>query len=114
MIPLIVLVSGTLRAQAQSVYERDCAALATAKTSDAARLHQLFKLDWERSMIESPEFATEVGFPGQNDRWSDISLEAIARRKRELQAPLKVIRSINRAEPQRRRSTQLRPVPQKL
>jgi uncharacterized protein (DUF885 family) len=98
MIPLIVLVSGTLRAQTQSVYERDGAALAAAKGRDAERLHQLFKLDWERSMIESPEFATEVGFPGQNHRWSDISLEAIARRKRELQSPLKVLRSINRAQ----------------
>ena len=49
-------------------YERACAALTTAKPSDAERLHQLFKLDWERAMIESPEFATEVGYPGLNHR----------------------------------------------
>ena len=84
--------------QTETHFERACAALATAKTSAAERLHQLFKLDWERAMIESPEFATEVGFPGQNHRWSDLSLAGIARRKRELQAPLKVIHAINRAQ----------------
>lgn len=83
---------------AETKYERDCTALATAKTKEAERLHQLFKLDWERAMIESPEFATEVGHPGQNHRWSDLSLPAIARRERELQAPLQVIHSINRAQ----------------
>jgi uncharacterized protein (DUF885 family) len=48
-------------------------------------------------MREHPEYATEVGYPGQNDRWSDNSLEAIARRKRELQAPIKALQSIHRA-----------------
>jgi len=47
-------------------YERACAALTTARTGETERLHQLFKLDWEHSLIESPEFATEVGFRGQN------------------------------------------------
>jgi len=61
-------------------------------------LHQLFKLDWDNSLQESPELATEVGFPGLNDRWSDNSLETIERRKRELDAPLKVIASIKRDE----------------
>ncbi len=77
-------------------FELACAALTSAPAGDTERLHQLFKLDWEHSMIENPEFATEVGFPGQNHRWSDISLDAIARRKRELQSPLNVIQSINR------------------
>ena len=61
-------------------------------------MHQLFKLDWDNSLQESPELATEVGFPGLNDRWSDNSLETIERRKRELDAPLKVIASIKRDE----------------
>jgi len=32
-------------------------------------------------MHEAPEYATQVGYPGQNDRWTDDSLEGIARRK---------------------------------
>ena len=77
-------------------YETDCDKLAKSRAKDAVRLHQLFDLDWNHSLIESPEFATDVGYPGQNDRWTDNSLEAIARRKREALAPLKVIKSINR------------------
>ncbi|MCC6819142.1 MAG: DUF885 domain-containing protein [Verrucomicrobia subdivision 3 bacterium] len=95
---LAVLPRLNFAAPAVTTYERDCATLAAAKTTDAERLHQLFQLDWDRSLIESPEFATEVGVPGQDHRWSDISLPAIARRKRELQAPLKVLRAINRAQ----------------
>ena len=83
-------------AHAETDYERDCARLAVAKAGDGDRLHQLFKLDWEHTMRDNPESATEVGYPGQNDRWSDQSLEAIERRKRELQAPLAVIKSVKR------------------
>jgi len=49
-------------------------------------------------MRESPEFATIVGYPGQNDRWSDQSVEAIERRRQELQAPIKVVQSIARSK----------------
>src|SRR5258708_5846360 len=83
--------------QAQTAFEQDCARLAAASADDAGRLHELFKLDWVHTMLESPEFATEVGYPGQNDRWTDQSLQAIERRNRELQAPMKVIQSIDRS-----------------
>ncbi len=83
---------------AETPYEQNCTALAAQTGQDVQRLHQLFRLDWENTMRENPEFATEVGYPGQNSRWSDISVDAIERRKRELHAPLKVIRSIERAK----------------
>src|SRR5262245_16777922 len=83
---------------AETAFERDCAKLAGRKGKDGERLQELFKLDWEYRMRENPEFATEVGYPGQNDRWTDSSLEAIERRKRELEGPLRVIKSIDRAK----------------
>ncbi len=83
--------------QALTPFELDCAALAAKSGDDTARLHELFKLDWDYTMRESPEFATEVGYAGLNDRWTDQSLEAIARRHAELDAPLKVIDAIDRA-----------------
>src|SRR6266498_2504034 len=64
---------------------------------DSVRLHQLFAQNWAYTMREYPEFATAVGYPGQNARWTDNSLEAIARRKRELNDPLTVLRAIDRA-----------------
>ena len=61
-------------------------------------MHDLLKIEWAHRMQESPEFATEVGYPGLNDRWTDLSLAAIERRKTELQSSLKVIQSIQRAK----------------
>src|ERR1043165_9582236 len=90
---LLVCALGPFSASAQTAYERDCDKLAADKCSEAERLHDLFKLNWDYSMHESPESATDVGYPGLNDRWTDNSLEAIARRNRELQAPLKVLQS---------------------
>ena len=67
-------------------------------SSDSVRLHQLFAQQWDYTMREYPEFATSVGYPGQNARWTDYSLEAIARRKRELNDPLNALRTIDRAK----------------
>ena len=92
------LFTPALALSAETAFEQACAKLAARRGQDAERLHQLFKLEWEYTMHESPEFATEVGYPGQNDRWSDQSLEAIERRKRELHAPMKVIQAIDRAK----------------
>jgi len=71
--------------------------LLASKSSDADRLHRLFDVSWEYTMRDSPEFATSVGYPGQNDRWSDISFEAIARRKETNKLDLELIKSIDRA-----------------
>ena len=83
-------------AAAETAFERDCATLQAGTGKDGERLNALLKLTWDYTMRENPEFATHVGYPGQNDRWSDISLDALERRKRELHAPLKVIQSIHR------------------
>jgi uncharacterized protein (DUF885 family) len=66
--------------------------------TDAKRLRELFDLRWEYLMTEYPEWATDVGYPGQNRRWTDNSLEAIERRKHDLQVPLKVIKTIGRSK----------------
>jgi len=76
------------------------ASLAAAQqpAGDSARLHQLFATNWRYRMTSFPEFATAVGYPGQNARWTDNSLQAIERRNRELQDPLAAIRAIDRAQ----------------
>ncbi len=67
------------------------------RVADSTRLRQLFELHWRYAMNEYPEFATSVGYPGQNHRWTDRSPAAIARRQRELELPRAVVRSIDRA-----------------
>ncbi len=48
--------------------------------SESERLRKLFDLFWDFQMHSSPEYATFVGYPGLNDRWSDLSPESIAAR----------------------------------
>src|SRR6059036_1157212 len=64
--------------------------------SDSARLSELFRVNWQYVMTEFPEFATYVGYSGQNARWTDNSLPAIERRQRDLQEPLAVVKAIRR------------------
>src|SRR6185503_3865152 len=61
------------------------------------RLHQLFDASWRYALAEYPELATYVGAPGQNHRWTDYSLDAVARRKAELEIPARVLETIDRA-----------------
>jgi uncharacterized protein (DUF885 family) len=63
---------------------------------EAERLHRLFDLQWQYTMEEYPEFATYVGWPGQNHRWTDMSLEAIERRNREMEVPARVLATLDR------------------
>ncbi|HET6936942.1 MAG TPA: hypothetical protein VFI72_19010, partial [Candidatus Angelobacter sp.] len=43
-------------------------------------LHQLIDAEWEYGLSQAPEFASEIGDRRWNDRWSDVSMEAIAQR----------------------------------
>ncbi|HEY9871023.1 MAG TPA: DUF885 domain-containing protein [Candidatus Obscuribacterales bacterium] len=85
---------------AETAYERSCAELAakSGREPEHDRLWRLFDIYWKYQMTEYPEWATAVGYPGQNGRWTDMSLAAIARRKRELDAPLGALRSIDRSK----------------
>jgi uncharacterized protein (DUF885 family) len=43
-------------------------------------LHRLFDEEWAYQMAESPESATVLGHPGYDDRWTDLSPEAVEAR----------------------------------
>jgi len=67
-------------------------------TADAARaLHAFFDAEWQRTMRESPETATYNGDNRYNDRWSDRSLDAIARQQGEDRDALARLHAIDRA-----------------
>jgi uncharacterized protein (DUF885 family) len=96
----LTLLNPTLRATpGEDFTARGKALLANKeKQSDADRLHRLFDFSWEYTMKEAPEFATSIGYEGQNDRWSDISSDAIARRRETDKLDLELIKSIDRAK----------------
>ncbi len=96
---MLVLSSGVVTAQRESRqdYSQRFASLAAASAlSDSAKLHRLFDLDWEYNNVVFPENATYSGYPGQNDRWTDLSVAAIKRRQADFGSELKVVRAINR------------------
>src|SRR5215216_1503664 len=68
-------------------------------SSDAARkLHTLFKEDWQWALEQFPEGATFLGDNRYNNRLTDLSPEAIGRRKAHDREALARIQQINRAE----------------
>jgi uncharacterized protein (DUF885 family) len=97
---ILILSPALLTAQpgARQDFSQRFAALATATgLSDSAKLHRLFDLDWEYSNVSYPENATYVGYPGQNDRWTDLSVAAINRRRGDVSGELRIVDAINRA-----------------
>ena len=68
-----------------------------AQSPDAAkRLNQLFADEWERGLVESPENASVNGDSRFNDRWTDFSPAAIARRESEDRAALAKLHAVDR------------------
>ena len=67
-----------------------------ANTLKVSALNQLFADEWERGLVESPENASANGDPRFNDRWSDNSMAAIARREAEDRAALAKLHTIDR------------------
>ena len=59
------------------------------------RLRAFLADDWQRWMRLAPEVATTVGFPGQNDRWTDDSASGVKARQRQLEASVRAFDEID-------------------
>ena len=69
-----------------------------ARSIDSATpLHALFAAEWDYQMEQYPTWASTLGDRRWNDRWSDISLEAITRRHSHDQEVLTKLAKIDRA-----------------
>ncbi len=87
------------RASAPSGAAQSGAAEADASQSAAAqKLRAFLEADWRRWMEEYPERATDVGYPGQDDRWTDDSPAGIAHRKKHLADSLATLKAIPRSD----------------
>ncbi len=67
-----------------------------AQTTKA--LHDLFTREWDYDLRESPTRASQLGDRRWNDRWSDISLEAIKRRHNHERQVLTELEKIDRSK----------------
>jgi len=62
----------------------------------AQKFRTYLDADWKQWMIEYPDVATSVGYPGQNRKWTDDSPEGITARKKHLAESLSKLKSIPR------------------
>jgi uncharacterized protein (DUF885 family) len=70
---------------------------AQGRLAERERLRALFDATWRYQMEEFPEMATFTGHPGQDHRWTDLSLLAVERRRREIEIPARVLSTIDRS-----------------
>jgi uncharacterized protein (DUF885 family) len=65
--------------------------------SESGRLKRFFDLYWRTHMLESPELATYIGYPGLDDRLDDASPEMVALGRRIVRDERAALASIDRA-----------------
>jgi len=70
---------------------------AEAAASPQQQLHELFDRIWQWQLRSFPEFATYVGDSRYDDRWTDLSLEAIEQRHSDQRQFLAAIEAIDPA-----------------
>jgi uncharacterized protein (DUF885 family) len=68
-----------------------------AKQSDSERYSEIVNMTYEYTMLQHPEFATYLGDPRGQDRWTDESEAAISQRDKEDRALLEALQSIDRS-----------------
>lgn len=71
--------------------------ISLASNNETEQFHKFLDDEWKYSMHEYPEWATSVGFQGENDRWTDITLPALSRRDAHTREALKRLLEIDRA-----------------
>jgi uncharacterized protein (DUF885 family) len=67
-----------------------------AQTEEARKFRAYLDADWKRWMEEYPDIATQVGYPGQNNRWTDDSPAGIERRKKHVAESISELKTIHR------------------
>lgn len=70
----------------------------TPMSTSAQTLHALFDSEWERNLRDSPESASYQGDTRFDDRWTDMSLPAIAAREAAERNALARLRAVPRAQ----------------
>ena len=86
--PLQIVLLSVLLAASSGAFAQDAA--------ETRRLHAFFDAEWERGLEESPLSATYAGDGRANDRWDDVSLDAINAREAADRKALEELKAIDR------------------
>lgn len=96
----LILPAFVFAIQALAAPKDACSGYRASVSSGSAtqKLKKYIDYNWKYLMNEHPEWATYVGLVEGNDRWTDNSPEAHARREKEAVCSLKALKKINRAQ----------------
>ena len=95
---LTIGLSGALTIAPVLALANDSAGDKSAQSEEVKKFRAFLDEDWKRAMVDQPEGATWLGFPGQNRRWSDNSRQGIELRKKHLHASIATLKTIRREE----------------
>ena len=70
----------------------------SAQAEEVKKFRAFLDEDWKRAMVDQPEAATRLGFPGENRRWRDKSPQGIELRKKHLRESIATLKTIRREE----------------
>src|SRR4051812_5854128 len=93
----IALVALTLRAAPSLAADAKPASTPPSVDKASETFRSFLDDEWRWAMTQSPEWATQVGFPGQNRRWTDMSPSAIEQRDQHAREALRRLVAIPRA-----------------
>ena len=60
--------------------------------------HKILEAEWEKGLLENPEWATRLGDNRYNDRLNDVSYDAIKKRQKDRRGLQTKLKEINRDE----------------
>jgi uncharacterized protein (DUF885 family) len=93
----LILVAAVLEA-VMSLNSSSEAAEPDPDSAAERELHGLFGDEWQRTLREHPTFASELGDLRYNDRWDDVSFEAIERSHQADRTALARLDAIDRSQ----------------
>jgi uncharacterized protein (DUF885 family) len=93
---VVLAVSWSLSVVLPALAATPAAPAASAASGESERLHRLLDLAWEEKLRQNPEFATYIGFPGENDRWPDSSAAGLEAKRARTRAQLQELLAIDR------------------
>ena len=71
----------------------------SAQAEEVKKFRAFLDEDWKRAMVDQPEAATWLGFPGQNRRWRDNSPQGVEIRKQHLRDSIVKLKTIRLGKP---------------
>ncbi len=96
LLSLVISFSLGFSLSALADYKSDLKKIVLSSDKNAAKLNRLYSLYWDNLMKTYPEWATYVGYPGQNHRWTDYSPEGLRQSAENARSTLKAIRQISK------------------